>query len=104
MLGLTSGLGGLIQPRDALVVSRHGEEKQNNTLHESNTIQTLVSVLCPQTLGALVLTAVSGHSPEGKALSALHTVPSPFPSTLSLGCWSRLGAPSPCGCSHPPWL
>lgn len=53
-----------------------------------NTIQTLVSVLCPKTLGALVPTAVSGHSPEGKALSALHTVSSPFPSTLSLGCWS----------------
>lgn len=99
MLGFTSGVGGLIQPRDALVVSRHGEEKQNNTLNESNTIQTLVSILCPQTPGGLVLTVVSGHSAEDGAHGASHAVASPFPSRLSLGCWSfrsgRLGAPSP---------
>lgn len=47
-----------------------------------------MSVLGPETRGALALTAASTHSPEGKALSALHTVPSPFPSTWSLGCWS----------------
>lgn len=78
MLGFASGLGGLIQPRDALVISRHGEEKQNNTLNESNTIRTLVSILCPQTLWALVLIAVSGHSPKGGAHGASHTVPSPI--------------------------
>lgn len=86
MLDFTSGLGGPIQPRDALMVSRYEEDKQNNTLNESNTIQTLVSILCPQTLlWGLVLTALSGHSPEGGAHGALNTVPSPFPSTLSLG-------------------
>lgn len=85
LLGFTSGLGGLIQPRDALVISRHGEEKQNNTLNESNTIRTLVSIMCPQdgTRWTLVLTAVPGHSPKGGACSASHTVPSLLPSTLS---------------------
>lgn len=61
MLGFTPGLGGLIQPWDALVVFRQGEEKQNNTLNESNTIQ---SILCPQTLWALALIEVSGHAPK----------------------------------------
>ena len=49
--GLYLRLGWAHQPRDALVVSRHGEEKQSNTLKESNTIQTLVSILCPRLSG-----------------------------------------------------
>lgn len=87
MLGFTSGLGGLIQPRDALVISRHGEEKQNNTLNKSNTIRTLVSILCPRPR-ALELIAVSGHSPKGGDHGTLHTVPSPLPYMLSLRGWS----------------
>lgn len=55
-----------------------------------------MSILCPQSLWALVLIAVSGRSP--KAHCALHTVPSPFSSTLSLWDWvlrsGRLGASS----------
>lgn len=72
-----------------------------------------MSVLGPQTGGALVLTSVSAHSPEGKALSALHTVPSPFPSTWNLGCqssqvWQAGGSQSlrlqpPCPGSEPHW-
>lgn len=54
-----------------------------------------MSILCPQSLRALVLTAVSG---QPKAHRALHTVPSPFSSTLSLQDWvlrsGRLGPSS----------
>lgn len=34
MLGFISGLSGLMQPRDTLVISKHWEENQNNTLNE----------------------------------------------------------------------
>lgn len=77
MLGFTSGLSGLIQPRNTLVFSRHWEEKQNNTLNENNTIHTLESVLCPQTFWASQSTAVSGHTPRAGPTAASHTFPAP---------------------------
>lgn len=86
-LGFTSGLGGLIQPRDALVISRHGKEKQSNTLNESNTIRTLVSILCPQMLWALEQIAVSGQ-PRGWSPRCLTHCSSPLPSMQSLRGWS----------------
>lgn len=79
MLAFPSGFWELIQPRDAPVVSRHWKEKQNNTLNENNTLHTLASVPCPQTLWASVPIAVSGHIPEGGAHGGLAHCFQPLP-------------------------
>lgn len=73
------------------MVSRHWEEKQNNTLNESNTIHT-AAVHCPQTLWAPCPL-------QCRDTAASHAVPSPLPlhaelRTLELLVWQARGSQS----------